>query len=275
MTIHKGEEDVTAVGCKDTAPIFPAWVVLHVPHDSTTVPTAVRPQFLLDDAELGRELVRMTDHRALALFEDPYSGAAIVRSPVSRLVVDVERFATDADEPMAARGMGVVYTVTSQLTQLRRRLHDGEREALMDAYYRPHHQRLEDAVSAALDRHGRCLVLDCHSFPSVALPYELAAPSKIRPDICIGTDDFHTSPERAAAFVSAFQAEGWAVGVDDPFPGALVPGSRYQKDKRVEAVMVEVNRRLYLREDDATPLADFAATAKRIRHCCRVAMNAL
>ena len=34
---------------------YPPWVVLHVPHDSTAVPADVRPQFLLDDAELGRD----------------------------------------------------------------------------------------------------------------------------------------------------------------------------------------------------------------------------
>jgi len=37
------------------------------------------------------------------------------------------------------------------------------------------------------------------------------------------------------------------------YAGAPVPGSRYRKDKRVEAVMVEVNGSLYLREDDAAP----------------------
>ena len=84
---------------------YPPWVVLHVPHDSTAVPADVRAQFLLDEAELGRELDRMTDHRTLAIFADPSSEAVVVRSPVSRLVVDVERFPDDADEPMAARGM--------------------------------------------------------------------------------------------------------------------------------------------------------------------------
>jgi len=87
---------------------YPPWVVLHVPHDSTAVPADVREQFLLDDVEMGRELVRMTDHHTRAIFADPRSDAAVVRSPVSRLVVDVERFPDDADEPMAARGMGVV-----------------------------------------------------------------------------------------------------------------------------------------------------------------------
>lgn len=80
-------------------------------------------------------------------------------------MVDVERFPDDADEPMAARGMGAVYTATSQLTPLRRRLSAGERQALM------------------LEPHGRCLVIDCHSFPSAALPYEMADSSNARPGI--------------------------------------------------------------------------------------------
>lgn len=247
---------------------YPPWVVLHVPHDSTAVPADVRAQFLLDETELGRELDRMTDHRTLAIFADPSSEAAVVRSPVSRLVVDVERFPDDAGEPMAARGMGAVYAATSQLTPLRRRLSIGEREALMQAYYRPHHAMLEAAVATARERHGRCLVIDCHSFPSVALPYEMADSSNARPDICIGTDDFHTSDELAGAFTAAFRRAGWRVSLNEPFAGALVPGSRYRRDARVGAVMVEVNRRLYLREVDATPSADFEHVARRIRESC-------
>ena len=134
----------------------------------------------------------MTDHQTLAMFACPTSSAAVVRAPVSRLVVDVERFEDDKHEPMFGRGMGAIYSVTSGLTPLRRTLHAGERDALMQAYYRPHHARLEAAVSAALDVHGHCLVIDCHSFPSVALPYEDADVAAVRPDICIGSDDFHT-----------------------------------------------------------------------------------
>jgi N-formylglutamate deformylase len=252
---------------------WPPWVVLHVPHDSTAVPAGVRSQFVLDDAELVLELVRMTDHRTLEIFADPSAGNVVVRAPVSRLVVDVERFPDDADEPMAAHGMGVLYTVTSQLTQLRLRLPRDERESLMQTYYRPHHARLEEAVTAAIDLHGRCLVIDCHSFPSVALPYELADSSSVRSDICIGTDDFHTIDALSEVFAASFQRAGWSVSVNDTFSGALVPLTRYRKDKRVKGIMIEVNRRLYLREVDATPLPDFTDIAQRIRRCCRVALS--
>jgi N-formylglutamate amidohydrolase len=78
----------------------------------------------------------------------------------------------------------------------------------------------------------------------VLLIDEMADSSSVRPDICIGTDDFHTSAALSESFWSAFQLAGWSVSLNDPFAGALVPGSRYRSDKRVGAVMVEVNRRL-------------------------------
>lgn len=252
---------------------LPPWVVLHVPHDATAIPDDVRGQFLLDDGELSEELRRMTDHFTDTLFSTCPGDAVVVRSPVSRLVVDVERFADDAQEPMAARGMGAVYQVTSSLAPLRRPLTDDERSALMQAWYHPHHRRLEDAVSTAVDRYRRCLVLDCHSFPSTALPYELAGKESPRPDICIGTDPFHTSEVLARAFVDAFRSEGWNVAVNRPFSGAMVPASRYGRDRQVEAVMVEVSRRLYLEESSAKPRPDFDDVAARIGACCARAIG--
>ena len=251
---------------------YPPWVVLHVPHDSVEVPLAVRDQFLPGDDELRLELIRMTDHQTLAMFSDPWSAAAMVSADVSRLVVDVERFQDDRLEPMAARGMGAIYALTSHEQPLRRELSDDERDSLIQRYYRAHHDRLEAAVATALDAFNRCLVIDCHSFPSTALPYERAEPAAIRPDICIGTDDFHTSAEFGSAFVAAFQREGWRVSLNDPFAGALVPSSRYRGDRRVEAVMVEINRGLYLRETDATATANFDDFAQRVRNCCIAAI---
>ncbi|MEK8051966.1 N-formylglutamate amidohydrolase [Ideonella sp. DXS22W] len=250
---------------------WPPWVVIHLPHDAVTIPPAVRGQFVLDEVELAAEVGRMTDHCTQALFVPPAEaggGVCAVRAAVSRLVVDVERFADDHDEPMAARGMGVIYTRTADGQALRRPLAPAEREALLAEHYRPHHARLEAAVASALSHHGRCLVIDAHSFPAKALPYEQADAGTPRPDICIGTDDFHTPPALAHAFVSAFAEAGWRVAVNQPFAGALVPASRYHRDIRVAAVMVEVNRGLYLDEAGTTPLAGFRDVARRVQRAC-------
>ena len=247
---------------------YPPWVILHIPHDSRVIPGNVRSQFLLSDAELENELQLMTDHFTHTIFAEPFGAAKVVRSSVSRLVVDVERFAEDEQEPMAARGMGAVYEVTSQLKPLRRRLSPNERKVLMQTWYHPHHQRLEDAVADTLERYGRCLVIDGHSFPGTALPYEKADPAIARPDICIGSDPFHTPKALEQIFVEVFGRNGWRVAVNEPFAGALVPASRYKSDPRVMAVMVEVNRDLYLNSKSWEPNLDFARISNEIKACC-------
>ena len=83
------------------------WVIFHIPHDSTVIPSEVRDQFVLNELDLSRELIKMTDHNTYDLIARIFPTSQIVKFPVSRLVVDVERFESDCDEHMAARGMGV------------------------------------------------------------------------------------------------------------------------------------------------------------------------
>lgn len=229
-------------------PELPDWVVFHVPHDSEKVPDHIRNQFLLDDEQLAQELLLMTDHFTLKIFCDGADPRNIVSAPVSRLVVDVERFLPDEAEPMSAKGMGAIYTQTADGRQLRRELSPPERQTLLESYYAPHHRRLERLVDEKITKFGRCLVIDCHSFPSVPLAYEGVRGDMMRPDICIGTDPFHTPSQLASNLYGYFSNSGFSVALNDPFSGALVPMSRYRKDLRVQAIMVEMNRKIYMDE---------------------------
>ncbi len=51
-----------------------------------------------------------------------------------------------------------------------------------------------DHFTEELKRKGKSLIIDCHSFPEKPFPYE-EDQSLERPDICIGTDSYH-SPQR-------------------------------------------------------------------------------
>ena len=166
-------------------------VVSHIPHSSLIIPDEVRGQFLLTDDELQAELLLMTDHFTDELFRDAVPGITDVIFPISRLVVDPERFTNDADEPMASVGMGVIYEQTSDRRPLRYEISSSERQKLIENYYRPHHHRLTEAVRDAMHHGESCLVLDCHSFPAKVLPYDLDK-SLDRLEICIGTDGIHT-----------------------------------------------------------------------------------
>ena len=116
-------------------------------------------------------------------------------------------------------------------------------------YYTPHHARLDRLAQEALDRCGRCVVLDCHSFPAAPLPTQTSF-LDVSPEICIGTDPTHTSPELRDLVVAHFHRLGFEVRVDKPFAGALVPNAFYGTDTRVQSVMVELRRDLYM--DEAT-----------------------
>jgi N-formylglutamate deformylase len=256
---------------------YPPWVVLHIPHASTLIPIAVRDQFVLTDAALEIEAMLMADLRTVQIFSNDDGKHQAITAMVSRLVVDVERFTDDVHEPMANIGMGAVYKVTSNLSRLRRELSAAEEMQLMDTYYKPHHAELEAAVETCIESYGCCLILDCHSFANKALPYEMADAVDVRPDICIGTDPFHTDQKLTQSFKNSFEQAGWHVEMNSPFSGAIVPASRYKKDTRVQSVMVEINKRLYLAENSINYKGspeDFAAFALAIRQVCCAAIRA-
>jgi N-formylglutamate deformylase len=94
-------------------------IVLHIPHASKEIPEGVRSTFLPSAEKIERELLIMTDAWTDEIVARIAFDITQVIFPVSRLVVDPERFSDDADEPMAARGMGAVYTKLSTGEPLR------------------------------------------------------------------------------------------------------------------------------------------------------------
>ena len=233
-------------------------LLVHVPHASTAIPAEVRADLLLDDAALDAELDAMTDWYTDRLAADALerSGvvAVVVRNPHSRLVIDPERF-PDEREVMRSRGMGAVYTRTSALDPLRRPDPAAE-QVLLDRYFHPYARALAGHVAAAVDAFDRCVLVDLHSYPSLALPYELD-PDAARPGVCIGTDPVHTPSALREAVAGAFAGVRGGVAVDTPFAGTYVPLDRYGSDLRVSSVMVEIRRDLYLDEPSTIDPAGF------------------
>ena len=90
------------------------------------IPADVRPTLGLTDFALERELLGMTDLWTDELFPDSARQSdTVIVYPVSRLVVDPERF--EHDDPMDVKGIGAVYLKTSDGKQLRSDILDVER----------------------------------------------------------------------------------------------------------------------------------------------------
>ena len=234
-------------------------VLLHVPHAGTEVPAWVRDRLLLDDAGLSAEQAALTDHRTDELAVAAAAAAGVrpflLVNPVSRFVVDVERF-PDEREEMAAVGMAAVYTHGSRGQRIR--VDDPEhRAALLAAHYEPWAAAVQDAVAGRLAATGRAVLIDVHSYPSAALPYELHGDGP-RPPVCLGTDPFHTPPELVAAAQAAF---GAGVALDSPFSGVYVPLAHLHREPRLAALMIEIRRDGYLVEPAGPPTAGFGVLA--------------
>lgn len=240
--------------------------VVHVPHAALAIPQ----EYLADyrPEVIDRELRVMTDWYCGELFD---LGRKIISCPVSRLVCDVERFRDDSEESMAGIGMGWFYLRCSD-GRILRSDSAARRAEILRRYYDPHHAALEAAVRGELSSHGRCLIIDGHSFYPTPLPHE-PDQSDDRPDFCIGADSFHTPPGLTEACVSFLKSRGYSAKVNAPFAGSIVPMAFYRRDVRVSSVMLEVNRRLYM-DGEGEKKASFSAVKRDIGEWLAVAEGA-
>jgi N-formylglutamate amidohydrolase len=212
-------------------------MILHIPHSSTKI----SDDFMVDDGvSLKKEFERMTDWYTDELFDFPEAKKLVFQ--YSRLYCDVERYRNDEDEEMAAKGMGVCYEKTSFGTKLRGVSQD-EKDFIKLNYYDTHHKQFTSMVKDELEKDGNALIVDCHSFSNEVLPHE---ESLVRPDICVGTYEYHTPVALSTLVCAAFINAGFSVDTNEPFAGTIVPLDFLNKNKNVTSIMIEVNRKLYL-----------------------------
>lgn len=228
-------------------------LLIHLPHSSLNISEYDRGEILLDDSDLNAELLKLTDRYTDELFD--YPGAVIHKNINSRIVMDPERFRSDTDEIMSQFGIGAIYTHSTS-GKLIKNISEIRREELMKKYYDPYHEELGSKVEQAINEFGKCLIIDGHSFPEIPLSFELDKSSD-RPDICIGTCDFHTPEIHVQTMEDFIKRNGFSVKRNSPFAGTMVPMKYYLKDKRVSSVMIEINRKLYMDEATGEKLAGF------------------
>jgi N-formylglutamate amidohydrolase len=221
-------------------------VICHVPHSSIFLPKEFVGNFLIDEKELATEVLMLADLYTNELYKGIIDDSNSLSSLVSRVVVDMERFPDESMEPMSKVGMSALYTKT-QTGELLRELTQEMRVVLLEKIYTPYHEIFTEMVEDTLRIHGTCLIIDCHSFPSIPRLYE-SDQSENRPDICIGTDTYHTPFALQNKLKEKFEHAGYRTKYNSPFSGSIVPMKFYHNDKRVSSVMIEINRRCYMDE---------------------------
>jgi N-formylglutamate amidohydrolase len=162
----------------------------------------------------------------------------------SRLWCDVERFRDDSEEFNSQHGHGVVYTHGAMDNKIRE-VSEEKAEQIKQEYYDKHHEELNLAVNRALSFFKKVVLVDCHSFPNIRLIYEKY---EHRPDFCLGTDAFYTPEELVIKLSEYLKSLDFSVAINIPYSGTMVPLEHLGKTEKLKAIMIEVNRDLYLKE---------------------------
>jgi N-formylglutamate amidohydrolase len=218
--------------------------IVHIPHSGTLIPDGFLNDYFLTKEELNKNIYEYADYKTDKLYKSLTNKCDSIINPYSRLFFDPERFFDDNLELMH-KNFGLGWFYENSILE-KRPLRNTKNKQKIAKYYHKHHQKLENLVEKKLKLFGECTILDCHSFSNKR--YWFHDKSLDLPDICIGYEEFHKDEDLISFYDKKFDN----ISHNTPYSGSLVPIKYYKKDKRVKSVMIEVNKKLYLNEDNIT-----------------------
>lgn len=257
---------------EQTAPL-----VFASPHSGQNYPAELLLTSALDVAALRRSEDAFVDRLYAAV---PDYGALLLKNHYPRVFLDCNREPYELDQamfaaalpdyvnsrsPRVAAGLGTIARVTATGEAIYRdRLNPGAALARIREYYFPYHEALKSLIEQTQVRFGVCLLIDCHSMPSVGGPMD-SDPGTRRVDIVLG-DCFGTScaPAVTAFAERALSDLGYSVRRNVPYAGGFTTRNYGRPREGVHALQIEINRALYMDEQRIAALPTFDAVASRI-----------
>jgi N-formylglutamate amidohydrolase len=252
-------------------------VVFSSPHSGADYPQEFVAQSRLGLPGLRRSEDCFVDELFAAA---PRQGAPLIRALFPRAFVDPNREPFELDpgmfedelpayanttSPRVAAGLGTIAKVVASGEDIYARpLRFAEAKRRIDDYYRPYHGALTETLAATRKRFGACLLIDCHSMPSIGGPMERDA-GRMRVDFVLG--DCHASS--CAPFVierveQVLRGLGYAVARNTPYSGGFVTQHYGRPGDGLHALQIEINRALYMDEQRIQRSIGFAALAERL-----------
>lgn len=257
------------------------------PHSGRVYPEAFQAAARLDPVTLRRSEDAFIDELFAAA---AHFGAPLLRAHFPRAFVDPNREAFELDPSMFAdalpahcntasprvkAGLGTVARVVTSGEEIYRgKLSYADALDRVERFYQPYHAELARLVAAARRRFGACVLIDCHSMPSIGGPMD-QDPGSRRVDMVLG--DAHgqsCAPALTDEAERILVALGFAVARNVPYAGGYTTRHYGRPREGVHALQIEINRALYMDEravargpglpDLAAKLARFIESLVRI-----------
>lgn len=236
-------------------------LVFASPHSGQDYSAAFIESSRLDPLGLRRSEDAFVDEIFAAA---PDFGAPLLRARFPRVYVDPNRepYELDPDmfedalpahvnttSPRIAAGLGTMArVVTSGEEVYAGKLRFADARRAIEATYIPYHEALKGLLDEARQRFGGCLLIDCHSMPSVGGPMD-RDPGFRRVDFILG-DRYGAScaPEVTDLVEGALQALDYAVTRNAPYAGGFTTEHYGKPEAGHHTLQIEINRALYMNE---------------------------
>lgn len=248
-------------------------LLISIPHAGTFIPDDIAAG--LTDRALRRP---DTDWHVDRLYDFAADlGAGLLTATHSRYVIDLNRPPDDRPLYAGADNTGLCPTTLfdhSPLYRLGQEPGAGEIERRMEAFWRPYHARLDEALRQTVDRHGYALLYDAHSIRSQVPRFFEGR----LPDLNLGTaDGASASPALEARLFNVCRAadgdNGYSSVLNGRFTGGYITRHYGHPANGIHAVQLELSQCTYMRE--TAPYRFDAARAARIRPVLRQILAAM
>lgn len=154
----------------------------------------------------------------------------------------------NARSPRVAVGLGTIARVVAGGEEIyRNKLRFADASARIEHCYYPYHAALRRLVDATVARFGCCILLDCHSMPSIGLPPDMA--HSRRCDVVLG--DCHGTACAGSvtdAAETVLRDLGYVTARNSPYAGGYTTRHYGRPTEGVHALQIELNRALYVDE---------------------------
>ena len=234
-------------------------IVLSSPHSGTLFP----PEFLQNSILTEKELRTSEDSFVSEIVQKASdAGIPLISMNIPRTFVDVNRDKIEIDnkmffdiphnsEDVGSRrcrvGLGVIHRIVYQ----NKSIYDGllssqEVAERIKNVYDPYHKRLKQLVDKCVRKFGFCLLIDCHSMPSIICNIM----NETKPlDFCLCTLFDESCPTQMSEFLSkCLETKGYRVEFNRPYAGAYIAFNYCQPRKNIYTLQIEINRSLYMNE---------------------------
>jgi N-formylglutamate amidohydrolase len=241
-------------------------VIVSVPHAGRHYPESLLETARLNEAKLRSLEDRYVDNLVAPLADRGYT---IIIGCVARAWIDLNRSEREIDPAMVSPppqraslhltakvrgGLGLVPRRLAKYGNIYRHpiTHRDLSNRISQAH-RPYHDQISDLLTAARQRYGTALLLDCHSMPPLRTKDDLAPA-----EIVIGDRNGKSSAPifagRAAQICREF---GFRTALNTPYAGGHILARHGRPERDVHGLQLEICRSLYLDRAHDRPGPDF------------------